>query len=238
MKAALTRADVTYEVFFKKPLLDRPSGVPALIQSVYDALSEAVTISVADIQVNQSLTPAQTSVTYNLFGGAGSIEIRADRWRSTFRNLISIDDINLITRCIQIAASAIEKTSDRLSPARTDLTVAGWYKSDVGREEVAAVLKNYWMPKNEMAAKFLDADEIEYVLNPKLKNKSEGWEATFYVAVSALDNTELFINYLGNYTHGGRYNSIDQQRTHVRAMLAGMLNKIGFETSKDNSKHD
>lgn len=233
MKADLIRADVTYEVFFKKPLLDRPVGVPALIQSVYDALSEAIAVSVADIMVNQSPTPAQTSVIYNLFGGAGSIEIRADRWRGVFHSLVSTEDINLITRCLQIVASAIETTSDRLSPARTNLTVAGWYACDVSRDDVASVLENYWMPKNEMAAKFLDAEEIEYVLNPKLKNKSEGWEATFYVAVSALEKTELFLNYIGNYIHGGRYNSIDQQRAHVRLMLAGMLNKLGFETRKD-----
>ena len=38
MQAILARADVTYQSFFKRPLLDRQAGAPALIQVVYDVL--------------------------------------------------------------------------------------------------------------------------------------------------------------------------------------------------------
>ncbi len=115
MKANLFRADASYEVFFKQPLLDRPSGVQAPVQSVYDALSEQFTISVADVQVNQSAIVAQTSIIFNLFNGAGSIELRPDRWRGVFRGLVSDKDTELVIRCLQTAGAAIEKTSDRIS---------------------------------------------------------------------------------------------------------------------------
>ncbi len=231
MKASLFRADTSYEGFFRRPLLDRPSGVPAPLQSVYDALSENFAISVADIQVNQNLVPAQTSVTYNLFNGAGAIEIRPDRWRGAFRGLISDKDQELVLRCLKTVSAAIEKTSDRMTPARSIVTVASWYKCDLSVEQVASLLGKYWMPGNELKPGFLNAENVRVDLNPILTNASEGWDATFYVATSKVENTELFMNYIGTYASGGRYNSIDQQMEHFRSMLIGMLNMLGFELS-------
>jgi hypothetical protein len=231
MKANLFRADTSYEAFFRQPLLDRPSGVQAPLQSVYDALSEQFTITVADVQVNQSAIVAQTSVIYNLFNGAGSIELRPDRWRGVFRGLVSDKDTELVIRCLQTAGAAIEKTSDRMTPTRAILTVASWYKCDITIEQVTSLLGQYWIRQDELKSGFLNAEKAHNDLNPILKNPSEGWEAAFYVAPSKLENAELFLNYIGTYQSVGRYNSLEQQSGHLRLMLISMLKVLGFETS-------
>ena len=178
MQANWFRADASYEVLFKRPLLDRPSGVTAPLQPVYDALSDNFAISLADVQVTQAALPTQASVTYNLFNGAGSIELRPDRWRGAFRGLMSEKDIELVIRCLQIAADAIEKTSDRMAPSRSVLTVANWFKCDINIEQVSSLLGQYWRHGKELKSGFLNSEKVRIDLNPILENEKEGWSAT------------------------------------------------------------
>jgi hypothetical protein len=227
MIASLHRADVTYDVSFKRPLLDRPGGVVAPLQSLYDALSENFIISIADVVVNQSATPSQARATYTLFGGAGTIELRPDRWRGTFRSIISKTDIELVVRCLSVVGASIEKTSERTAPARAVVTAATWYKCDVTVDQVTALLKKYWM-HDQLKPGFLNAEKVGVDLNALLENSKEGWDATFYVAPSKVDSAELFVNYIGKYISGGRYNSTTLQAEHCQSMLTGMLAMLGF----------
>jgi hypothetical protein len=64
MKAHLVRADTSYDVFFKRPLLDRPPSIPAPLQTVYDALSDGFSISIADVRVSQGTNAADTATFY------------------------------------------------------------------------------------------------------------------------------------------------------------------------------
>jgi hypothetical protein len=228
MQATLATADVTYEVFFKRPLFDARNNAP-LIQSVYDALSDVVVLTVNDITVNSGPAPSQISVALSMFSGAGSIELRVDRWRGTFRRLISTEDLNLVARCLNITASAVQNTSDRLLPARASVAFAGWYKCDAELRDVAKQLREYWPQGIEVAYNFLDAEDVVLTINPHLKNATEGWEVIFFIQPSAAPGTHLFLNYTGNYIIGGRYNSIDQQYEHGRKMIGAMLEKLGFQ---------
>jgi hypothetical protein len=111
MKATIERADASFEVAFKKPLLDQSRGAP--LQKLYDALSENFTLSLADITVNAGPAPAQAFANVALFGGAGSIEIRMDRWRATFRGLRTPEDTKVISRCLELAEGALACTRFR-----------------------------------------------------------------------------------------------------------------------------
>ena len=230
MKTDFFRADTIYEVLFRRPFLDRTPDMQAPLQTVYDALSDHFAISIADILVNQSAVPSQTSVTYNLFDGAGSIDLRPDRWRGTFRQITSAKDAELVLQCLRTAGSAIEKISDRMSPLRSVVTVASWFKCDISLDEVTALLSRYWIRENELKAGLLEAEVVRNDLNPTFTNKSEGWEAIFYVAPSRVAGAELFLNYIGTYQRGGRFNSIDQHVEHCRLMVGSMLKILGFES--------
>jgi hypothetical protein len=177
--------------------------------------------------------PTQTSIIYNLFNGAGSIERRPDRWLGAFRGLISEKDNEIVLRCLQTVSAAIEKTSDRMAPSRSVLTVASWYRCDISTERVSNLLGKYWMQGKELKLGFLNAEKIRIDLNPVLENTKEGWSATFYVAASQVDTAQLFMNYIGTYISGGLYNSVDRQAAHARSMLVGMLNEFGFETPSE-----
>jgi hypothetical protein len=228
MQATLASADVTYEVFFKKPLFDARDNAP-LIQSVYDALSGSFLLSINDITVNQGPAPSQISVALSMFAGAGSIELRVDRWRGSFRRLVSSGDFDLILRCLNVTSGAMQNTSDRLSPARAKVVVASWYNCDMDLKEIEALLGRYWLKDRELHSNFLNAEQVTLTLNPYLKNATEGWDVFFLVQPSAVPGTQLFLNYTGTYIIGGRYNSIDQQSEHVRGMIEGMLKELGFE---------
>jgi hypothetical protein len=196
-------------------------------------LSDNFAISVADVQVSQGAVLTQTSIIYNLFNGAGSIELRPDRWRGAFRGLISEKDIEIVLRCLQTVSAAIEKTSDRMAPSRSVFTVASWYRCDISTERVSNLLGQYWMQGKELKLGFLNAEKIRIDLNPVLENKKEGWSATFYLAASQVDTAQLFMNYIGTYVSGGLYNSIEPQAAHAQSMLVGMLNEFGFETPSE-----
>jgi hypothetical protein len=228
MIASLQRAEIAYEVAFKRPLLDRPLGVPAPLQSIYDALSENFAISIADVVANQSATPSQTFATFNLFGGAGAIELRPDRWRGAFRNITSGPDLEVIIRCLAIVGSALEKTSERTSPARAVVAAATWYKTDMTLEHVTALLRKFWV-QDQLKAGFLNSEKVDLDVTARLEHSKEGWEATVYLAPSKVADAQLFINYTGTYLSGGRYNSIPLQAEHSRTMLKGMLALLGFD---------
>jgi len=230
MQVTLARADVSYQSFFKKPLLDRPAGTPALIQIVYDALSENFKISVADIVVNQSGGPADSSVMFRLFGAAASIELRSEFWKGIFPRVITADDVKLVTRCLGVVSEAVAKASDRLLPARATVVVAGWYQVPDGFDP-ATFFKGFWSNANELEPNFLGSKAIEYALNPTLRNADEGWDATFFVQASMIEGTQIFLNCISNYVSGGRYSSLELQADHAQTLAIAMLGKLGFEAS-------
>lgn len=226
MKATLARADVTYEVSFKKPLFDQGAH-PPLVQSVYDTLSDNFSISLPDVGVNAGPAPSHIFVVMNLFGGAGSVELRLDRWRASFKGLMNENDRKLIIRCLNLVTVALEGASDRISPARTVLTVASWYKCDEGAPGVASMLSEHGSLGIEVDRGFLGAEQIDYTINPHMRNPTEGWDALFFIQESQLEGTHLFLNYTGNYVTGGRYNSVDQKADHIATMISGMLGALG-----------
>src|SRR4051812_26894631 len=116
MQATLARANISYQSFYKKPLLEKPDGKPGLMQTVYDVLSENFAISVSDIIANQSVSPADASVIFKLFGGLATIEIRADCWKAFFPGVVSESDLALVQRCLLRVAPTVEASSDRLLP--------------------------------------------------------------------------------------------------------------------------
>jgi hypothetical protein len=228
MQVTLTRADVSYQSVFKRPLLDREAGTPALIQTVYDVLSDNFKISVADIIVNQSGGPADNAVTIKLFGAAAAIELRSEFWRGTFPRVVTAEDVKLVLRCLSVVSEAIAKTSDRLIPSRASVAVAGWYQVS-GDFDAAAFFKGLGSKAIELEPNFLGSKSIEYTFNPTLKNGDEGWDATFLVQASVIEGAQLFMNSASNYVSGGRYGSLELQAGHAETLAIGMLRKLGFE---------
>src|SRR3954466_14578028 len=102
MKVTLARADIAYQSFFKKPLLDRLAGAPALIETVYEVLSDNFTISVGDITINQGGGPAANADLLRLFGTAASIELRSEFWKGTFPRVVTPEDVKLVFRCLGV----------------------------------------------------------------------------------------------------------------------------------------
>jgi hypothetical protein len=230
MQATLARADVSYQSFFKRPLLDRQAGTPALIQTVYDVLSDNFKVSVGDIIVNQSGGPADNSVTIRLFGAAAAIELRSEFWRGTFPRVLTAEDVKLVLRCLNVVSEAIAKSSDRLLPLRATVAVSGWYQIS-GEFNALVFFKNLGSNAIELEANFLGAKTIEYVFYPTLRNDDEGWDATFAVQPSVIEGAQLFMNSTSNYVSGGRYGSLELQAGHAQSLAIGMLKKLGFEAS-------
>jgi hypothetical protein len=234
MKAQVARVDVSYEVSFRRPLLDWASVALPLFQSFYDRLSENFTVSLADVAVHADPHPAYAAASISLFGGAGAVELRPDRWRATFRNLRTEEDRKIVRRCLGLVESATEAGSrpDRPKSAQTLVTVASWYVCDEGATGVTELLGRHGSLGIPISRGFLGAEQIDFNVNPRLRNPTEGWDATFLIQPSVLEGTHLFANYSGTYVEGGRYNSIEQKAEHVKLMLTGMLEKIGVELPK------
>ena len=226
MKATVQRTDITYEVSFKKPLISQ-TGRDAIFTSLYESMAENFLVTLTDVTINAGPSPANIAAAISLFGGAASIVMRLDSWRAEFRNIQSEDDRKLALRCLNLAAGAIE-SSDRVLPARRTATVASWLACEEGEAGVATLLRQYGSP-GKIEADFLGAAELDFAINPTLRNPTEGWDSTFYISRSQLSGTHLFVNYIGHYIEGGRYNSIDQLTEHVRFMLRGMLEKLGVQ---------
>lgn len=229
MKATLARANISYQSFYKKPLLGAPAANPGLLEPVYDVLSENFAISISDIIGNRSVSPADNSIIFKLFGGVATIEIRADCWKAFFPGVVSEGDLALIQRCLFLVAPTIEASSTRTSPARASVGVAGWYKSDA-ELDATKMLRAYWAPDTLLEDGFLDSEKIEYTLNPKLINSAAGWDASYVIQPSALTDSHIFINYTANYICGGAYSSIEAQVKHSRFLVVGMLERLGFNT--------
>jgi hypothetical protein len=229
MQATLARADVTYQSFFKRPLLDRQVGAPALIQVVYDALSDNFKLSVADIIVNQSGGHADNAVIIKLFGGGATIELRAEFWKGTFFRIVTPDDVKLVLRCLGVASEAIAKTSDRLTPSRASVAIAGWYQVS-GDFQADTFFQGLGSKAVELQPNFLGAKSVEYSFNPTLKNDDEGWDASFLVQASLIEGTQVFMRTNSNYQSGGKYGSLELQAGHAESLAIGMLRKFGFET--------
>jgi len=231
MKATVARVDVTYEVIFKRPLLDRAGSSPPFFQSLYDRLSDNFPISLADVAVHTDPHLSNVFASINLFGGAASVELRLDRWRATFRILRTDEDRKIVIRCLNLVRSVMEDLSDRVEPTRSIVTVASWYICDGGAGGVAEIMTRHGSLGTPIDQSFLGAEQVVFNINPHLRNATEGWDATFLVQPSLVEGAHLFASYTGTYIEGGRYSTIDQKAEHIKFMLSGMLEKIGVEVT-------
>jgi hypothetical protein len=77
MKAQVARVNVSYEVSFRRPLLDWASAALPLFQSLYDRLSENFSLTLADVAVHADPHPAYAVASIRLFGGAGAVELES-----------------------------------------------------------------------------------------------------------------------------------------------------------------
>jgi hypothetical protein len=231
MKVTVARVDVIYEVNFRRPLFDREREVPPLLQSLYDTLSDNFGISLSDVSVHLADSLPNVFAMVNLFGGAGSVELRLDRWRAVFRNIRTDEDRKIIIRCLNLAGGAIENFSDRSRSSRNLVNVSVWYVCDAGSTGVAKMLSQHGSSGMRIERGFLGSEEIEFSLYPRLLNKTEGWDVTFLVQRSWLEPSHLFINYSGTYLEGGRYNTIDQKADHIKQMFGGLLETLGLDSA-------
>jgi hypothetical protein len=240
MKAQVAREDVSYEVSFRRPLLDWANAALPLFQSLYDRLSENFSLTLADVAVHADPRPAYAVASIRLFGGAGAVELRPDRWRATFRNLRSDEDRKIVMRCLSLLESGVEaegrppemqgrETPDRHKSARSLVAMASWYVCEGGATAVTELLNRHGSLGTPISQGFLGAEDIDFNVNPRLRNPREGWDVTFLIQPSLIEGTHLFANYSGTYIDGGRYNSIEQRAEHARLMLTGMLEKIDVE---------
>ena len=231
MKAQVAREDVSYEVSFRRPLLDWASAALPLFQSLYDQLSENFSLTLADVAVHADPHPAYAVASIRLFGGAGAVELRPDRWRATFRNLRSDEDRKIVMRCLSLLESGVEAEGrpDRHKSAQSLVAIASWYVCEGGATAVTELLNRHGSLETPISQGFLGAEDIDFNVNPRLRNPREGWDVTFLIQPSLMEGTHLFANYSGTYIDGGRYNSIEQKAEHAKLMLTGMLEKIGVE---------
>lgn len=87
----IVKADINIQQVFERPLLDWDTAAKRFFGTVYDGLNKKYTVSPRDLSVIPGTTLGEVSSNYNIFGGASSIYLSADRITANFVGISTKD---------------------------------------------------------------------------------------------------------------------------------------------------
>jgi hypothetical protein len=181
------RASARIEALFSRPILDW-TGVPSRFNlMVYDALANKVPINPAELSVHGNTVLGEVYAKYNIYGGATSVSLYADKLAFDFPNLIP-SDRPLVEQVIASIHDGFPITFPELSYRR--MKISSFEHLDLSNANaVDAFLNRFRLPHAESLSSAV-------VVHPGAKFKAilqdQNWECDFSAERSALSATAVF----------------------------------------------
>lgn len=230
------RINVNYQIEFVQPLFQLPSMAVQVIEAFYKTLNPRFSLQMSDLQSRSGTTYADVALIFNLFSGAGLLEIRPDKFSATFQNLRSEADLKKVRDCVELSEDTIRDLFPSLEVSRCLIRLSLWLQCEGGADAVNRILDKHGSAGFPIAKEDFGAQDLEYTLRAELKNVDERWQTGFTLQRSAISEAELFYGIDATYEAVGKYNSLEQRVEHTREMSLGLLATLGLEPETGGTK--
>ena len=231
-----SRAQLSYDVELLVPMFGLASTTVQNIEILYSTFSKRFPVTLANIQVGTGTTINEYVIKLTLFNGLGTIEARLDSYHAHFNNLISDQDVEVAVECLSLLESAASSLLKSAVRTRTKAVLASWYSCEGGIDAVRANFSRHSPKDIGIEVGFEAASEIQFSINGSVGNPEELWSMIFIIEPSTIENVgHLFSRFEGRYLQGGKYNTLDERRTHFNQLHHALLKASGFELQINDS---
>jgi hypothetical protein len=228
MKVVPGRARLTYEALFQKPYFEIGANSVATIQSLYDTFAP-YGLLLGDIGINNG--PPLSSVCYTapLTKNMGTVRLSLDRYSLEMHlPQVSDDALAHALAMIQATQSVAQFVAPDLALRVGNVQFMQWYEAPSMADALT------WLEQcdHSLPAKFtqaVEADQVDYVPNLRLRSNAQLWSASFYAERATVAPFHLFVNYTGTYLDDGKYKEISERAAHVQSLYAAAFEVWGLE---------
>ena len=230
MKASIARLDAFYEVEFGRPVFSRVASFVQIIEPLYDTFSREFRIPSDAIKVENGDSIATAGVTMNLLSGKILFEVKLDGYKAKFYDLQTQEDTELAKRHAMLFEKVVSEFMEDGYPELWKILLPCWIsiKESDSAEIAAQVIRNLtWLPDSQDPFE-IGASSVSTGVRFNCVNIEEMWSVGIMLTKSVLPESDLFVDFSGEYLSGSRYESFDQKIEHLSSIFDSVLDKLGL----------
>ena len=125
MDVSVKGLDLSYEANFESPAFDVLGQPLVVLKSLHETVGHRFSIGSADMRVYSGTAVSDIRIHIDMFGGHASIDVTADGLSVECRDLRDTRDLDMVSRCIELAAEAIDTTFPSLDFRSTTIHMVG-----------------------------------------------------------------------------------------------------------------
>ena len=230
MKASINRLDAVYEVEFRRPAFSRVTSFVEILEPLYDTFSREVRIPSDAIRIENGDSISTAGITFDLFSGKFLFEIKLDGYKAEFYDLHSKEDTELAKRYAMLFEEVVSEFMKDGYPQLWKILVPCWISiKDPNSVEIAEqLIRNLtWLPDSHDPFE-IGASSVSSLVKFDCVNFEELWSVGILLNKSVLPESDLFVDFSGEYMSGTQFESFDQKIEHLSSVSASVFNKLGL----------
>jgi hypothetical protein len=221
------RDSIHVQCMLSQPILDWREMPSRFFGMVYGALRQKLPINLSELSITPGVLLSEVRAKYNLYGGATSVSLHADRLAFDFPNLTPTD--------YPIAMDIMACIHDAFPKAFSDLSydkieVQSYEHVDVfSSETVSSFLERFKMPGAES---FFESTVVQRpTCKFSMEAQDQGWQCGLALERSLLASNALFMAVTVSLRNANALTPFQEKQTQVRSLINSLVAAVGLESS-------
>lgn len=180
-------------------------------------------ITTENVRVFPSSVLSEVKIQINIFGGAGRLEVHADRFKGTFKNASGKEDVQTIEDCLALAIDGLREAAPALAFESDSILVSAHLDLQPDGEN------DSWSVDNYVAAGFADklrTPKLGILTGQKivLISEEQHWRVAFDISPTWINPRKgLFVTHQTFFYAGCSIKSIQDKSVHISGTLNQLL---------------
>jgi hypothetical protein len=222
------RLDVAYEARFTPPSVNFAIGAAAVLKAVYSKLASRWTIASNDVSVAARVNEVKLNevrVRLNMFNGAATLEIDADKIGGFFRNARFPNDLPTIRECLKIYLGAIADALPDEPVSDHTLKFMMFAKLLQEPKSHQAFLTGFLPPQ----LKNIAGEDLHPAVKFEIENKETKSVFAFELMRAYVAKDDLFMSASLTSLEGSSLSTIEQRMDHLLSFINKTWDNLGLK---------
>lgn len=226
LEFAVRAAEWSYDAILRRPIFRLARDGAQILEAFYDALSPQVPLAPNSMSLCGGTTLSDIRLRVQLFGGAGSLELTADRFSSSFRTINSQSEIDLAIRCSSLGRQALERVIHRSDVRLDSFAIRGHLELVGGGSQAQQLLSRFSITPDGL--KDLVPGPVRGGIHLDLSEASSGWICAFDIQASTMIDGGLFWALSCSYAEDCPYEDFTGRQEHFLSLARALPAAYGL----------
>lgn len=222
----LRSAEWSYDAILRNPIFRLARDGAQILEIFYGILNSRVRLTSSSLSLFGGAALSDIRLRIQLFGGAGSIELMADRYTFAIRNISSQADIDLVVLCSGLGRQALERVIDRSEVVLDSFAMRGHLELLGEKDQAQQLLERFSIVPEGLED--LAPGRVRGGVHLDLSDASTGWICSFDVQASSMIENGLFWALSCSYTHDCVFSDYIGRQEHFLSLARALPATYGL----------